>query len=93
MTTLAVDVTGEWVDIKTSLSLTEDTSYIIDNVIGDVVYVSHNGSTPTDTIGQPIYAGQNLTVITTKGLTGVIHSLNNRSETSGLIRCKIFGRF
>ena len=65
MSTQRVTTTNDWVDIKTSLSLTEGLSYVINHISGEEIYTNHNSVSPTTRVGQPIYQQQDLTVTIT----------------------------
>lgn len=69
MTTMDVKVTADWVDIKTSLTLVEGSTYVVDNINGGPVYIREGSTTPTKTIGHPIGINESrLVVITTDKL-------------------------
>jgi len=69
MATMDATVTADWVDIKTSLTLVEGSSYVIDNVNGGCVYIREGATSPTKTIGHPIHLNESrLVVITTDKL-------------------------
>jgi len=69
MATLDVDVTQDWVDIKTSLSLRAGKTYIVDNVSGGVVYVREGSVTPTSNVGHTIELRESrLVTITSESL-------------------------
>lgn len=55
MPTLDVTVTTDWVDIKSTLSLTQGSTYKIDNVIGGPIYFRKGASTPALLIGHELY--------------------------------------
>lgn len=65
MATEIVAVTNEWVDIKTSLSLTAGDIYTVDSVVGSTTYINESSATPSGTIGHPIERGESRVVTIT----------------------------
>lgn len=69
MATLDTTVTNDWVDIKTSLSLTVGSRYVIDSAIGGMVYISFSSTTPTVKYGHRLEPkGSRVVTITSEKL-------------------------
>lgn len=68
MTTQEITATDEWVDIVSTLGLTEGSSYLIQNTGSTIAYLTEQATAPTGDSGYHIYASRQVTVLVATGL-------------------------